>query len=236
MPSGCRNERKITSMIAPHAGYKASGMNAAYAYKELSEDGLPDIYVVIGPDHHGIPYDMAVCGEPYVTPLGTCKVNEEIIKELRKAMPDDVRSHRYEHSVEVQIPFIQYIDPDPCVIPIIMSDQSQESAEYLSEAIEEACDGHDHVVIASSDLSHYVSKDQARSEAADVIKNVCARNVKGLYDIISERRITTCGYGPMAVAMLTESSSSELLKYSDSSDPLGMSNEVVGYVSVAFRR
>jgi AmmeMemoRadiSam system protein B len=214
----------------------ASGMNAAHVYKEIAEDGLPDVYVVIGPDHHGIPYDAAMCGEPYVTPLGTCNVHNDICKKLKKLIPDDVNAHRYEHSVEVQIPFIQFIDKDAKIVPIIMSDQSQECVRYVSEAVNEACEGYDHVVIASSDLSHYVSKKQAHSEGIDVLEKVCDRDIPGMYKVINDRRVTTCGFGPMAVAMTSKCSFSKLLKYSDSADSLGMSSEVVAYASVVFYR
>ncbi|MCL2607113.1 MAG: AmmeMemoRadiSam system protein B [Methanomassiliicoccaceae archaeon] len=237
MPGECRNERRLEAVIAPHAGYKASGMNAAHVYKEIAEDGLPDVYVVIGPDHYGIQYDAVLCGEPYVTPLGACKVHDETIKRLRKTIPDDVNAHKLDHSVEAQIPFIQYIDPDAHIVPIIMGDQSQECAEFLSNAVSEACSGYDHIVIASSDLSHYVPKDTAFSEGKEVMEKVCGRDVPGMYDSVYGQRITICGYGPMAVAMMTRYSGAKLLKYSDSYDSLGVErNSVVGYASAAFYR
>ena len=235
LPGGCRNERKIAAAIAPHAGYAASGMNAAHAYKEIAEDGLPDVYVVVGPDHHGIPYDAAMCGEPYVTPLGVCGVHEDAAKKMRKLIPDDVRAHRFEHSVEVQIPFIQFIDPNAKVIPVIMSDQSYESAVRLSKVIKEACAGYDRIVIASSDLSHYVPRARARSESTELMEKVCALDVKGMYEVIAERRITACGFGPMAVAMMSGGTKGKLLRYSDSCDSLGSdAGGVVAYASAAF--
>ncbi|MCL2786782.1 MAG: AmmeMemoRadiSam system protein B [Methanomassiliicoccaceae archaeon] len=236
MPGECGNKRELTAVIAPHAGYMASGMNAACAYKEIIEDGLPEVYVIIGPDHHGIPYAAAVCGEPYVTPLGVCGVHEEVVKRIREHIPDDVRAHRYEHSVEVQVPFIQYADKNARIVPIIMGDQSKECAEYVSRVVREACEGIDRIVIASSDLSHYVPKKTAASEGKDVLDMICDLNVNGMYDVIFEQKITACGFGPMAVAMSSGCSSAKLLKYSDSSDSLGMSGDVVGYASVAFRR
>ncbi|MCL1984582.1 MAG: AmmeMemoRadiSam system protein B [Methanomassiliicoccaceae archaeon] len=237
LPGVCSKERKIVSVIAPHAGYMASGMNAAYAYKRIAEDGLPDVYIIIGPDHHGIPYDIAMCGEPYVTPLGVCNIHREAAERMRKAIPDDPHSHKYEHSVEVQVPFIQYIDPNARILPIIMSDQSRECAEYLAKAIAEACDGLDALVVASSDMSHYVTKEQAYSEGKDVLERVCARDVEGMYDVIEKRGITACGYGPMAAAMSFGRSVGELLRYSDSDDSLGYHDGgVVGYASVAFFR
>jgi len=237
MPGKCMNTDKLVSVIAPHAGYRASGMNAAHAYKAIAEDGLPDVYVVIGPDHHGIPYDAALCGEPYVTPLGVCNVHEDIVKKLRTMIPDDPHAHKYEHSVEVQVPFIQYIDGNAKIVPIIMSDQSEECARYIADAIKEACADYRYVVVASSDMSHYVPKNRASEESRKVIERICAMDVPGMYDIISENKITSCGYGPMAVAMMSGGSSAKELKYSDSYDSLGTDKrEVVGYLSVAFTK
>jgi len=236
MPRECGNERRLTAAIAPHAGYKASGMNAAHVYKEIAEDGLPDVYVIVGPDHYGIPYDVVLCSEAYMTPLGACTVHNDIIKKMRKNIPDDVRAHKFDHSVEVQIPFIQYIDPNAQIVPILMSDQTKECAEFLSNVISEACSGYDHIVIGSSDLSHYVPKDIALNEGKEVMDKVCNSDVKGMYDSVYDRKITTCGYGPMAVAMMTNGSQAKLLKYSDSHDSLGVErNSVVGYASAVFR-
>ena len=237
IPKEYRNDHRLVSAIVPHAGYKASGMNAAHAYKEIAEDGLPDLYVVVGPDHRGIPYDAVLCGEPYLTPLGTCDVHEIVIKRMRRIIPDDPHAHRYEHSVEVQIPFIQYIDRNAKIVPIIMGDQSLECARRISEAIAEACDGYRYLVIASSDLSHYVSKGTAFEEGRKVIDKICSLDVHGMYHIISENNITACGYGPMAVAMMVSCSSVKELKYTDSYDSLMVDeNEVVGYCSVALYR
>jgi len=237
MPGECRDTFGLAAAIAPHAGYRASGMNAAHVYKAIAEDGLPDVYVVIGPDHHGIPYDAALCGEPYVTPLGVCDVHEDVVKKMRTMIPDDPHAHRYEHSVEVQIPFIQFIDEKAKIVPIIMSDQSAECAEYISDAIRNACDGYRYVVIASSDMSHYVPKGRASEECKKVIERICAMDVRGMYDVITENGITSCGYGPMAAAMMSGGSCAKELKYSDSYDSLKMDKrEVVGYLSVAFFR
>ena len=236
MPSSYGNERELRAVLAPHAGYRASGMNAAHAYKKIAEDGLPEVYVIIGPDHYGIPYDAAMCGGSYATPLGECKVHGIAAKRMRELIPDDPRAHMYEHSVEVQVPFIQYIDKNAEILPIIMSDQSQEAAKYLGNAIAEACEGLDHLIVASSDLSHYVPKERARSESTDVLERVCALDVPGMYKTIKDRRITACGFGPIATAMGSGCSSAALLKYSDSGDSLGMDDEVVAYASVAFNR
>ncbi|MDR1955077.1 MAG: AmmeMemoRadiSam system protein B, partial [Candidatus Methanoplasma sp.] len=129
LPEHFGSERTISAAIAPHAGYMASGMNAAHVYKKIAEDGSPEAYIVIGPDHVGVPYRAVMCDDDFLTPMGPCRIHEDIASELSEMIPCDCAAHRYEHSIEVQIPFIQFIDKDPRIIPIIMGDQSKASAE-----------------------------------------------------------------------------------------------------------
>lgn len=238
MPGTSRGARSISAIMAPHAGYRASGMNAAYAYKALAEDGLPEAYVIIGPDHHGVPFDSVMCGDEHVTPLGVCKVHDGIAGKLSQLIPNSPNAHRLEHSVEVQVPFVQFIDPDARIVPIIMRRQDQQSAERLASAVKEACKGHDVVIIASSDLSHYVPKTVASKLDRTVLDDIVAMDIPSMYRHISDLRVSVCGYGPVAAAIMAASpSSAELLRYSDSWDSLKYDQTaVVGYGSVAFRR
>jgi AmmeMemoRadiSam system protein B len=226
--------RSISGAVAPHAGYMASGMNAAHVYKKIKEDGLPDAYVIVGPDHHGVPYGAVMCSDPYLTPFGPCAIHEGIAKRLSRMIPDDPDAHLYEHSVEVQIPFIQYIDSDPHIVPVIMRNQDQRSAEKLGTIIKEVCEGYDVIVIASSDLSHYISKKEAYSVDTELLDRLTDKDIDGMYRTVIEKKMSVCGYGPMAAAMYAVSpSKAELLKYSDSQDSLGPSRSgVVGYASV----
>ena len=233
LPERTGSERAISAAIAPHAGYMASGMNAAHVYRKIAEDGLPEAYVLIGPDHHGVPYRAVMCDEDYLTPLGPCKIHEGIAADLRETMPADCNAHRYEHSVEVQVPFIQFIDKDPKIVPIIMRDQSKASAEKLAAAIRGACKGRDVVIIASSDMAHYIPKDDAERLNSMVLEKIGAKDVDGMYSAVERNRISVCGYGPMAAAILaSEPSRVEILKYSDSWDSLKHDiRSVVGYGS-----
>lgn len=233
MPGACRGERRISAAVCPHAGYQASGMNAAHSYKAIAEDGLPEAYIVIGPDHNGVPYDAVMCGEEYLTPLGQCKIHEGIASRLRNHVPDDARAHKREHSIEVQVPFLQYIDPDPKIVPIIMSRQDITSAKRLAAQVRTACEGYDAVVIASSDMAHYIPKDSATALNASVLDRLVAKDAEGMYAEIIGKRISVCGYGPMAAALFAaEPDRVEVLKYSDSWDSLHYDrNAVVGYAS-----
>ncbi|MFA6710748.1 MAG: AmmeMemoRadiSam system protein B [Candidatus Methanomethylophilaceae archaeon] len=238
LPERKGNARSIVGAVSPHAGYRASGMNAAHVFKSIAEDGLPEAYIVIGPDHHGVPFDAVMCSDPYITPLGECKVHQEIAGKLSEYIPDSPNAHRFEHSVEVQVPFIQYIDPDPHIVPIIMRRQDKASAVRLAAAIERCCEGHDVIVIASSDLSHYIPKDHAAKLDRMVLDSISELDVDRMYSVIRDNNISACGYGPIAVSiMASKPSSAEILKYSNSWDSLGTDTEaVVGYGSAVLRR
>jgi AmmeMemoRadiSam system protein B len=237
-PSGCTGERRISAVVCPHAGYSCSGMNAAHSFKAIAEDGLPEAYVLIGPDHYGIPYNVVMCGEEYLTPLGPCKIHGEIAAKMREYIPDDPRAHTMEHSIEVEVPFLQYIDTDPHIVPIIMGDQDIRSARRLSEQIAAACKGHDVVIIASSDMAHYVPKDVGLRLNTLVMDRLVAKDMEGMYNEVMSKRITVCGYGPIATAvMAARPESIEVLKYSDSWDSTGYDpTSVVGYMSAKMTR
>ena len=232
----CRNERRIKGALVPHAGYQCSGMNAAHAFKKIAEDGRPDAYIVIGPDHYGVPFDTVLCSDSYLTPLGECRIHERIAGRLAQTIADSPNAHRFEHSVEVEVPFLQYIDPEARIVPIIMRHQDIGSAYRLGERIREACEGYDVVVIASSDMSHYIPKDTAERLDSMLLEKACGLDIEGMYDVISEYDISACGYGPIA-AMITATRPSKgtLLKHSDSWDSLKyMRESVVGYASAIF--
>lgn len=235
---GAGSARRIVSAMAPHAGYMCSGMTAAHTYGAIRADGLPEAYVVIGPDHYGMSHGNTVCSEPYLTPLGECNVHEGIVGRLSEVMEDSPLSHSREHSVEVQIPFIQCIDPDPRIVPIVMGDQSPGSAHELASALRHACRGHDVVVIASTDMSHYIPKRSATRLDRMVLDRISCMDVEGMYRVIRDSRVSMCGYGPTAVAMLfPDDAEARVLKYTDSFDSLGMDPDaVVGYASAVFLR
>ena len=226
--------RTIKSAVVPHAGYLASGMIAAHVFSALAKEKRPEAYVVVGPDHYGIPFDYAVCPEPYLTPFGECPMHEEILKKLEGKIPFSVRSHRHEHSVEVVVPFIQYIDPKARIIPIIMRNQSMASAERLASAIREACEGFDTVFIASSDLSHYIPDNIEKMIDRKYLEHVSSMNVEGMYRAVSEYDLSVCGNGPIATAIMfsPECRTVKILKHSNSWESLQYDkNAVVGYAS-----
>ncbi len=238
MPGEEGDSRSIVSAVAPHAGYMASGMNAAHTFRKIKEDGLPDTYVIIGPDHQGVPFDFVMCSDDYLTPLGSCEIDMELVRDLNGLIPDSPGAHAYEHSIEVQVPFIQYIDPNPKILPIIMSRQDKVTARRLGEILKAVCKDRDAIVLASSDLSHYIPKKEATALDSKILDNISKLNPDGLFDAVMSNRISACGYGPIAASILaTDPGSAEILKYSDSHDSLGGDpGKVVGYASAVMYR
>lgn len=238
MPGKEGTGRKIVSAVAPHAGYMASGMNAAHTFKKIKEDGLPDTYVIIGPDHHGVPFDFVMCSSNYITPLGACETDLELVRDLDGMIPDNPQAHAYEHSIEVQVPFIQYIDPNPKILPIIMSRQDKTTAGRLGDILKAVCKDRDVIVLASSDLSHYIPKKKATALDSKILDNILKLDPDGIFDTVMSNRISACGYGPIATSILaTDPGSAEILKYSDSYDSLGGDpGGVVGYASAVMYR
>ncbi|AGI47184.1 putative dioxygenase [Thermoplasmatales archaeon BRNA1] len=232
-PKECSNKRSISAVVVPHAGYQCSGSCAAYAFKEIAEDGLPDAYVVIGPDHYGVPYEFVMSSEDYWTPFGPCMVDQGIASKLREYIPDDPRAHTREHSIEVELPFLKYIDPKAKIVPIIMGRQSRSSAERLAQAIKMATIGKDVIIIASSDLCHYVPKSYADTADAGFLGFVRNGDVDGMYRDVMSNNLSVCGYGPIATAMLaTGMGRTEILKQTDSFEALNFGRDsVVGYGS-----
>lgn len=237
-PAAGMGKRSISAVVVPHAGYVYSGTCAAHSYKALAEDGHPDAYIVIGPDHIGVPYEFVMSSEDFVTPLGVCPVHQELAMRLRELIPDDPMAHMREHSIEVQIPFIQYIDPQAKIIPIIMGRQDMLAAERLAKALKVACEGFNVVVIASSDLDHYVPKEVAEHADAHFLNTVAAGDVSAMYDELRMNSLTVCGYGPIATAMIFSGpGKARILNQTDSFEATQFdSGSVVGYGSMVFSK
>ncbi len=224
---------KIAGAVVPHAGYPYSGPVASHIYAALAEDGFPDTFVIIGPNHNGFGSPVSSTTEDFLTPLGEMKNDTEITKSLEPLIQNDPVSHRYEHSIEVQLPFIQYFSKDAKLVPIVMYAQDFETSKEVGKEIREACKGKSVVVLASSDFSHYVPEHIARALDTRVIDEIIARNTEKIYDTVVQKDISMCGYGPvMAMLEATQGKGTVLFKYATSGDATPMT-EVVGYAAIA---
>jgi AmmeMemoRadiSam system protein B len=231
-----KGKRRIRGIVSPHAGFMYSGPIAAHGFAALAEDGLPEVFVILGPNHHGVGSGVAVTTHDFETPLGIMKNDKELATAIRKGIVDDsMLAHRHEHSIEVQLPFIQYFSADKKFVPISMLMQDHKSAVQVGQFIREAIGGRDAVIIASTDFSHYVAPDAAKELDMLAIDQILQLNPKGLYDVVRKNRITMCGFGPvMAMLEAVRGSEAELLKYANSGDVHSMA-EVVGYASIVVR-
>ncbi|MFW5907177.1 MAG: MEMO1 family protein [Candidatus Natronoplasma sp.] len=238
IPSEEGNKREIKGLVCPHAGYVYSGPVAAHSYKALMENGLPETAIILGPNHHGMGAGVALAEDPYSTPLGTAEIDEDIAESLAGGViqRDDV-AHQREHSLEVQIPFLQYLSRSIKVVPICLNKQDLKTSKKLGERIKKtvATDQKDVVVIASTDFSHYVLKENAEKKDKMAIDKILANDPDGLFQTVQENNISMCGYGAVAAMMIgSGGEKGELLKYATSGDVMPQ-KEVVGYGALSFK-
>ena len=225
--------RKIRGIVSPHAGFVFSGPVAAHGFAALVKDGLPEVFVIIGPNHHGMGSGIAITTHDFETPLGVMENDTELGQKIRQGPIDDtIQAHRHEHSIEVQLPFIQYFSRDRKFVPVCMLMQDYKSAMEVGKIIRQAIGDRDAVIIASTDMSHYLSPEKAKAQDDMAIQQILDLNPKGLYDTVRKNRITMCGFGPvMAMLEAVQGSQARLLKYANSGDIRPMA-EVVGYASI----
>jgi AmmeMemoRadiSam system protein B len=221
-------------IVSPHAGYIYSGEVAAQAFSTISPD-FSGTFVVIGPSHRG--YINCVSKVPWETPLGVVDTDTEFVELLD--IETDEFSHRDEHSLEVQMPFIKYRFPRARIAPVMMGQQDYSSAMRLAEKIGTAIKRtkRDVRIVASSDFSHYVQEEKAKSDDLYAIEPLLTLDTKEFYRRVEERRVTACGYGPIA-AMVTAcgklgAKTAQLIRYATSGEVTGDRREVVGYAAIA---
>jgi AmmeMemoRadiSam system protein B len=239
-------ERKgdILGIIVPHAGYVYSGPIAAHGYLEQFQDGKPEFFIIIGPNHRNIGPGISVySGGNWVTPLGEATIPEAIVEKIIKQphFRGDTAAHMMEHSIEVQVPFLQYLyGSDIPIVPICLKDQSFESCERIGTVLMKVLKGHDFCLIASTDFSHYISQAEAFKQDHKVIEQIKKMHPKHVIDTVNEEFISMCG--PGTVASVLELSKNlgakhvDVLKYATSGEVSGDKNHVVAYMSAVIKK
>jgi len=243
LPSLKKGERKILGLIVPHAGYFYSGPVAAHAYYSLSLDGSPETFIIVGPNHTDIGSALAIMKSgKWLTPLGSAEIDAETAKKILKEsslIKEDPSAHSCEHSIEVQLPFLQFIYKKVKFVPISMLDQSYEACEEVANAIANA-KLKDFVIIASSDFSHYVPYETAYSKDSKALEAIEELDAKKFYETVINLNLSVCGYGPITtmllVAKMVGAKKCKILKYATSGDVIGDKSAVVGYCSAEARR
>ena len=230
---------EIKALIVPHAGYVYSGQTAACAYSLVK--GMPfETVVIIGPSHY---FGFKGCSiypkGGFRTPLGTAAVDEALAAEIMKGssfkyIPE---AHKEEHSVEVQVPFVQTALPGTKIVPIVMGYPETRTVKALAAALDSACAGKKVLVIASTDMSHFLTKDKANAADAKTIELIKALKADEIEGKMEAGENILCGGSPVAAAILYAGKHgperAEVLKYADSADASGDVSRVVGYVSAA---
>jgi len=253
VPQVQRGERRILGLVVPHAGYMYSGPVAAHSYAALAADGWPSSFVILGPNHYGQGAPLAITNHEWQTPLGTVPVDADLYQRMAKApLEEDVRAHRDEHSIEVQLPFLQSLESSVRFVPVCMAFQEYELAAEIGALVGDAGKGRDCVVIASSDFTHVGPQYHqlptrgldapafAKEQDAKAIERILALDPKGFAGKVAQAEISMCGYGPVT-SMLTAAkrlgaTEAKLLKYGTSSDVSHDKSTAVGYGAIAIYR
>ncbi len=226
--------------IAPHAGYMYSGAVAGAVYRRLK---LPQRCVILCPNHTGGGEPLAIMSEgAWRTPLGEMQIDSEIAEALKSAvsfLSEDQEAHRYEHALEVQLPFLQVLKPLISFVPIAVGTSDFEVLSGLGDAIARVASSlaEPVLIIASSDMNHYESDSVTRIKDRRAIDQILALDPRGLYGTVRHENISMCGYAP-ATIMLTAArelgaTQAELIRYATSGDVSGDRDMVVGYAGIA---
>jgi MEMO1 family protein len=232
--------KKAIAVVTPHAGYVYSGPVAGAVF---SSTIVPGTVVILGPGHREIGSIFAIqVRGGWLTPLGESRIEEQLASRIMKRcafVEEDEQAHLGEHSLEVQLPFIQYYRKDAAIVPICVSHEAgygqlEALGRALAEAIRES--GRETLIVASTDMSHYVSQKMAEKKDMMAIRKVLDLDPAGLFKTVTEERISMCGYQPTSAALVAAielgASGAELVRYQTSGKTTGDYAQVVGYAGI----
>ena len=230
-----------TACLVPHAGYAYSGHVSGAVFARVV---LPRKFIVLGVRHHPRGQAVAILSSgAWRTPLGDAPIDEALAEELGRACPllsEDSVAHSAEHSLEVQVPFLQVLAPGFSFVPVALGTVEFESLVNVGLAIGQVLRQakENLLLLTTSDLNHYEDDATTRVKDRKAIERLLALDARGLYDTCRNEEISMCGLGP-AVAMLTalkelRAGKSELVKYATSADVSGDRRQVVGYAGMIF--
>jgi len=237
-----QTEEKVANAIGcmvPHAGYIYSGHVAGAVYRRLPARSS---YIILCPNHFGRGAPLAIMSKgAWLTPLGSVPIDSSLAQVASQSchlLAEDAHAHSDEHSLEVQLPFLQYLVKEFSFVPFSIVAGGYAALESLGRGVARtvAKAGKPVLIIASSDMNHYEPDDITRLKDQIAIEKILALDPAGLYDVIRREDISMCGYGP-AVALLTAARElgakrAELVKYATSADTSGDHSTVVGYAGI----
>jgi AmmeMemoRadiSam system protein B len=236
-----REKGRIYGIVSPHAGYIYSGAVAASAFYEISSSNF-DTVVIIGPNHYGIGTEVGTIKEGnWITPIGKTRIDDALAREISDycdIVKFDPVAHSRDHCIEVQIPFLQYINKAATILPIILRNQDKNTSIELGKCLAKLIKNRNVMLIASSDLTHYEPNDRAYAKDTKLISSISGMNISQFYSVLENSRVTACGYGAIATVMSAAKEigavTGKLVRYATSGDITGDISSVVGYSSILF--
>ncbi len=228
-------DRTLRAIVVPHAGYRYSGPIAALAYEEVAKERPPETVLILGVDHHGAGAAAAVSDVPWRTPLGPVETDHALVRALDvEPIEIDEAAHAPEHSIEVQLPFLQYVLPHPRIVALMVRHGPWSFLSEVATRVRSALEGRDVLLVASTDFSHYVPPPVADRLDHLAIDRILARDSRGLFDVVEGEEISMCGIAPTTVllaALAGEPLTTRLLRWGHSGEAERM-GRVVGYAAL----
>lgn len=236
-----KEKLKVKGIVVPHAGYMYSGWVAGQTYGVIYP---PEVALIIGPNHTGLGREASLfTGEAFITPLGEARVCKTLASKLLEEVPfleEDPLAHLHEHSLEVQVPFLQYLNPKIEIVPLCLGRLSLEEIVTLGKGIAKGIKEENRyiVIVASSDFSHYVPQEVAKRKDFLAIEQILNFSEGGLLHVVQKEKISMCGVIPVAVTIYAckelGAKKAELIVYGTSGDVLKDYSSVVGYGGIIF--
>lgn len=233
-------EEKLEALavISPHAGYVYSG---GVAGETMARVRIPGTVVILGPNHHGRGAALALGMRDWQMPLGKVAVDQGLARNIINrslVITADETAHNFEHSLEVQVPFLQYFQDSLQIVPIVVSHVSYEVCREAARDLAGAIKEHEGPVllVASTDMTHYESRQEAGRKDRLALERITALDPRGLYDTVVDHRISMCGFVPTTIVLLAAvelgASRAKLVRYTDSGEASGDISQVVGYAGM----
>jgi len=231
-------KKKVLAAVSPHAGYVYSG---GVAGETIGQIDVPETVVLLGPNHTGKGQAVGLSTATWQMPMGPVPVDRNFAQDLLNEtdyIEEDELAHRYEHSLEVQLPFLQIQQPNLSIIPISISHISYQALDEIGLALAAVIkrSGKEVLILASSDMTHYEPRAAAEKKDHYVLKKLADMNPSILYRSVTGHHISMCGIMPVTVALIAAlelgATKTELVRYTDSGEITGDTDQVVGYAGV----
>lgn len=228
-------ERRVAAAVVPHAGLVYSGAIAAHAYALVAADPPPASVLILGVDHHGASRRASLSDRAWATPLGPSAVDPDLVRALAHGPIEvDDAAQRAEHSIEVQLPFLEYVLPKPKFVALQVPFGPFSFLEEVARTVRAAVAGRDVLLLASTDFSHYVPAPVAERLDRLAVDAILARDARRLFDTVEANEISMCGIAPTTVLLAATADRplrARLLRWGHSGEVSPMPT-VVGYAAV----